>query len=134
MDVNNTSMLERFFWKEISMGKKVTIELSVPSTIIYVFYSYHRITRYKFKDNRQLFQILSVLNDNTVIFDSRITEETWLDNIDPKAIKKCSKVIIMPIVNIPDDIFYKLDESKKKIMSIDINTTNESTITWYDTF
>ncbi|AYP74089.1 HT motif protein [Fowlpox virus] len=133
MDEKRINILERLFWKEISMGKKVTIELSIPGTIIYAFYTYHSITQEKFKDNRQLFQVLSIMKDNTIIFDSRISEETWVSNMDPKALKSCCKVIIMPIINIPDDIFYNLHENKKKLIPEELNTTNESKITWYDT-
>ncbi|AAR83626.1 HT motif gene family protein [Canarypox virus] len=130
MDDEKTSALERLFWKEISIGKKVTVELSVSRTVIYAFYSYHKVTRQKFKNSRQLFQVLSVMSDNTVIFDSRITEETWISNIDPKALEKCYKVIIMPIMDVPDEVFYNIHENRKKLMPKEVSDTNESTIEW----
>ncbi|UWX11449.1 CRPV-340 [Crowpox virus] len=124
------NVLERLFWKEISIGKKVTVDLSVSGTVIYAFYSYHSATRYKFKNSRQLFQVLSVMSDNTVIFDSRITEETWISNIDPVALEKCCKVIIMPIMDVPDEVFYNIHENRKKLMPEEVSATNESTIAW----
>ncbi|QRI42998.1 HT motif protein [Cheloniid poxvirus 1] len=133
MDGEKINTLERLFWKEISMGKKVTVELSIPGTIIYAFYTYHSITQHKFNNNRQLFQVLSIMKDNSIIFDNRISEETWVSNMDPKALENCCKVIIMPIMNVPDDVFYNIHENRKKLMPEEINTTNESKIMWYDT-
>lgn len=121
--------MDWFFWTEISIGEKTTIK-NVDQTNIYkVFEYYHKKTNNRFKYSNQLFQVLVIQNDNSGVFDNRITEKSWIESINQEICDKWNEITIMPIVMIPDKLYHIIYRNKIKDIPDDLDILDESKIT-----
>ncbi|AUD40317.1 HT motif family protein [Flamingopox virus FGPVKD09] len=121
--------MDWFFWTEISIGEKTTIK-NVDQTNIYkVFEYYHKKTNNRFKYNNQLFQVLVIQNDNSGVFDNRITEKSWIESINQEICDKWNEITIMPIVMIPDKLYHIIYRNKIKDIPEYLDILDESKTT-----